>query len=297
MSHPLLAFDFGGTRGRCARVSMDGAAGPLKVLHRQAGEEGPRWLERLMDAGRALPGESPRALGVSFGGPVAPSGRVLSMHVPGWEGVDVRARMTAAFGLPCRVDNDANLGALGEHRWGAGRGASSLIYVTVSTGVGGGIILDGKLHRGSRGMAGEIGHLPAAPFSPDLPLCACGGRGCVESFASGPALARRAPPPATAETVFAAVRRGEPWALAARDAALGALARGLAAAVSLLDIGLVVIGGGVTQAGDDFFVPLRAKLEETLTPLQRGHVEVRPAALGDLAPLLGAAALAMEDLA
>jgi len=304
----VLAFDFGGTRARCALVSPDGRMGAPRVLPRPPSDDGPRWLARMLEEARDLlavaPG-APRAVGVSFGGPVDDDGRVFSMHVAGWERVDLRRSMREAFGLPCRVDNDANLGALGEQRFGAGRDTAHLAYFTVSTGVGGGVVLHGKVHRGAHGIAGEFGHVPVRPFDLAAPECACGKRGCVESLASGRAIARegkralaasggRAPDDLTAEQVFAAAGRDEAWALAVRDRAVEALAHGVASVLCVLDLPVVVIGGGVAQAGELLLGPLRSRVEEALPEVLRGRSQVRPAALGDFSSLLGAAALARE---
>jgi glucokinase len=135
-----------------------------------------------------LAGRAPDVVGVSFGGPVDfANGRVRrSDHVPGWEGFPLRDRLAVEFGCPVAVDNDANVAVLGEHRFGAGRGFDDLLYVTVSTGVGGGWILGGRPWRGHEGLAGEIGHTVVDPHGP---LCLCGQRGCVERLASGPYMA------------------------------------------------------------------------------------------------------------
>jgi glucokinase len=251
--------------------------------------------------------KGPRAVGVSFGGPVDNNGRIFSMHVPGWESIDLRRSMQDAFGLPCSIDNDANLGGLGEQRFGVGKDSPNLAYFTVSTGVGGGVVLGGKVYRGTHGIAGEFGHIPVRPFDADAPDCACGKRGCVESLASGRAIARDgkkalaalgkpAPDDLTAEQVFAAAAKGEAWALKVRDGAVAALAHGAASVLCVLDLPVVVIGGGVAQAGELLFAPLRKKVEEALPEVLRGRSQVRQAALGDFSPLLGAAALAMDNL-
>jgi len=306
----VLAFDFGGTKARCALVSRDGRLGPTRAQGRPPSADGPRWLARMLDEGRGLLAEAgpgaPRAVGVSFGGPVDDEGRVSSMHVAGWEKVDLRRSMREAFGLPCLVDNDANLGALGEQRFGAGRDTAHLAYFTVSTGVGGGVVLQGKVHRGAHGIAGEFGHIPFRPFDLAAPECACGKRGCVESLASGRAIAREgrralaavgrpAPDDLTAEQVFAAAGRDETWALGVRDRAVEALAHGVASVLCVLDLPVVVIGGGVAQAGELLLGPLRGRVEDALPEVLRGRSQVRQAALGDFSSLLGAAALAMED--
>ena len=135
-----------------------------------------------------LAGRPPAAVGVSFGGPVAFAAGLVrrSDHVPGWNNFPLRDRLAAAFGCPVAVDNDANVAALGEHHFGAGHGFDDLLYVTVSTGVGGGWILGGRPWRGHEGLAGEIGHTVVDPHGP---LCLCGKRGCVERLASGPYMA------------------------------------------------------------------------------------------------------------
>ena len=135
-----------------------------------------------------LAGRKPSAVGVSFGGPVAFAAGLVrrSDHVPGWDSFPLRERLAAEFGCPVAVDNDANVAALGEHHFGAGRGFDDLLYVTVSTGVGGGWILGGRAWRGAAGMAGEIGHIVVDPNGPP---CLCGKRGCVERLASGPYMA------------------------------------------------------------------------------------------------------------
>ncbi|MFL5806130.1 MAG: ROK family protein, partial [Roseiflexaceae bacterium] len=130
-------------------------------------------------------------VGVSFGGPVEADGRTVrrSMHVPGWEGFALADRLEREFGVPTLVANDADAAALAEHRFGAGRGVRHMLYLTVSTGIGGGVIVDGRLHRGERAWAGEVGHMP---LKPDGPPCPCGRHGCLEALASGLSIARAA---------------------------------------------------------------------------------------------------------
>ena len=144
-------------------------------------------MRSLIDS--LLKGEKPDAIGVSFGGPVdATTGKIrLSHHVLGWENVPLRDLLEEEFGVPAGVDNDANVAALGEYRFGAGQGYDSLFYITVSTGVGGGWILNGQLWPGSEGMAGEIGHMVVDPSGS---VCLCGKRRCVERLASGPYMAQ-----------------------------------------------------------------------------------------------------------
>ena len=251
-----------------------------------------------------------KGVGVSFGGPIEADGRTVrrSMHVPGWEGFALADRLEREFSVPVQIANDADAAALAEHRFGAGRGARHMLYLTVSTGIGGGVIVDGRLHRGERAWAGEIGHMPLVP---DGPPCPCGRRGCLESLASGLSIAREARDriqalspigdrrsqtvlsalPAdqiTARDVAAAAEQGDPLARAVWDAAMLWLGMGIAAAANLLDPGRVVIGGGLTRAGPLLLDPVRQIVAaRALDPA----VEVVPAALGDEVGVLGGAAL------
>ena len=189
----ILALDFGGTKHAAATV----ASGERQWLKQRRTLSPPNanastdlaTMRSLVQD--LLDGEKPAAIGVSFGGPVdATTGTVrLSHHVRGWENTPLREMLEAEFGVPVSVDNDANVAALGEHRFGSGQGFDSLLYITVSTGVGGGWVLNGRPWRGAQGMAGEIGHMVVDPAGP---LCLCGKRGCVERLASGPYIAQQA---------------------------------------------------------------------------------------------------------
>jgi glucokinase len=265
-------------------------------------------------ARKLLAGERPDAIGVSFGGPVdAGSGTVrLSHHVPGWEGVPLASLLEAEFGAPVRVDNDANVAALGEHRFGVGQGFDSLLYLSVSTGVGGGWILDGKPWRGADGMAGEIGHTVVDPAGP---LCLCGKRGCVERLASGPYMAQSArellgsspergrllldlaggdPEVITGQLIAEAAGQGDPLAREVLERAAWALGVGIGNAANLINPRRFVLGGGVTKSGQRFWDTLRRTARETALP--EVQFEILPAALGDDAPLWGAVALAEDCL-
>ncbi|HZW99106.1 MAG TPA: ROK family protein [Trueperaceae bacterium] len=316
MSDLVLALDYGGTK-LSAAIASEGA-GPtvsgdgwlaLERVQKPAGADGAFDRATMLQlANKLLAGRTPKAVGVSFGGPVDfPNGEVrLSHHVPGWEGQPLAAQLQEALGAPTTVDNDANAGALGEHAYGAGRGQESLLYITVSTGVGGGWILGGRVWRGADGMAGEFGHVKVDPFGPE---CVCGGRGCVEALASGPALARAAAvrlaadPSAgtvlrqvagqdevTAVHLGAAAVAGD--TVAAEALATGARAIGIAigSAANLVNPGRFVVGGGVVKAGEAFWATLIDAASEHAMP--EVNVEVVRARLGDDAPLWGAVKLA-----
>lgn len=256
----------------------------------------------------------PEAVGVSFGGPVeANTGTVrLSHHVPGWESVPLREMLERECRAPAAVDNDANVAAWGEYHFGAGQGVSSLLYLTVSTGVGGGWVLDGKIWRGADGMAGEIGH---TVVDPNGPVCLCGKRGCVERLASGPYLAQRAREwlvvqptrgkilremvndqldSITAQIVSAAAAQGDELAWESLYLSAWALGLGIGNAAGLINPARVVLGGGVTKSGERWWQVVREVARSTI--LLEAQIEIVPAALGDDAPLWGAVALARELL-
>lgn len=259
-------------------------------------------------------GEPVSACGVSFGGPVDyKCQRVTSVHTSGWKHFPLAEWVTETLDLPCRVDNDANAGALGEFRFGAGRGAESMIYITHSTGIGSGIITHGQLHRGRDSMAGEIGHLPLEASSV---VCTCGLKtGCTEALASGRVLDARArdlalrhpeqavellrlcggkAEKATARELVQAAQAGEAAAARIFLEAVRKLALALLMAIRLLDPDRIILGGGVTQAGNYLIQALKDALEEWRSDQFPFSTEIILAALGSDSPLYGAAALALE---
>lgn len=318
---PILAFDFGGTRGRSCLGGLNGSYAHVVSLERSRDDDGSSWLRRLLEAGREISGRGNgiKVISVSFGGPVAPDGRVQSMHVPGWERVDLRKEMADAFGAPVCIENDANSGAVGEHRYGAGQGSRFMIYLTVSTGIGGGVILDNRLYRGVHGMAAEFGHM-VLQTGPNAPQYAFGKPGILEALASGPVIGQQGSASRdklgsrfqkkvqfftemeaklgllTAKDVFDAARNKEAWALEVCSTAVRDLARGVAAAICAYDVERVVIGGGVAMAGETLFVPLRKAVDDYLPAFLEGKVQITQAHLGDHGALLGAVATASDFL-
>jgi glucokinase len=258
-----------------------------------------------------LQGQRPAVTGVSFGGPVDfYSGTVrLSHHVPGWENRPLAQMLEDEFGAPAWVDNDANVAAIGEHRFGAGQGCNSLMYMTVSTGVGGGWVLDGRPWRGHDRMAGEIGHMVVDPSGPE---CVCGSRGCVERLASGTNIARRAREwlreqpergarlralaggeveAVDAKMVAQAAAEGDALAWEALERGAQALGVGIGNAANLVNPERFVLGGGVTKSGDRWWEAVRTAARATALP--EVGLSIVQAALGDEAPLWGAVALAL----
>lgn len=226
-------------------------------------------------------GFKPDFCGVGFGGPVDfPTQTVtLSTHVEGWMQYPLVPNLRRLTGAPVVMDNDANVGALGEARYGAGRGADPLFYMTLSTGIGGGIVINGQIQRGADSYAGEIGHLNVLP---DGPPCLCGSNGCLERMCCGLWLERDYQKPA--------------HELLQNDQFVRLyvvhLARGLKAALMLLNPARIVIGGGMSKAGDHLFVPLGEELNRQMTAWSKARRDVVPAQLQDNSVLYGCLALA-----
>ncbi len=300
MTLPILALDYGGTKLAAARLERGERTWrarrriPSPPHHDAAYDQ----TTMLALARELLGDDTPTAIGVSFGGPVdVTTGTVrLSHHVPGWENIPLRDQLQREFGAPVWIDNDANVAALGEWTFGAGQGCTTMLYVTVSTGIGGGWVLNGEIYRGADGLAGEIGHVVVRP---DGAACVCGKRGCLEVEASGPAIARRlrerlpagATDDITAEFVARRAQQGDPLAQEVMDQAAQILGEGLGIALNLMNPQRIVLGGGVTKSGERYWSIVRETARAyALLPAVR--VDIRPAALGDDAPLWGAVALA-----
>lgn len=252
------------------------------------------------------------AVGVGAAGYIDKA-RAVVMFAPNiaWRNVDLKAELEKRVDLPVVIENDANSAAWGEFRYGAGHDVDDLLLVTVGTGVGGGVVLDGELYRGAFGVGAEIGHMRVVPGGI---LCGCGNHGCFEQYASGNALVREArvsarggsllarnvldlaggdPDKITGPLITEAARSGDPFAVE-QLAGLGKwLGEGIASLTAILDPAVVVIGGGVSEAGELLLGPIRAAFAAQLTG--RGHrpsLEIRKARLGNRAGLIGAADLA-----
>lgn len=305
-SEPIvLGFDFGGTKLTAVSLRVaDIDRAPQAWLDQlrtfsPPGSDAQFDIQTMIEMGQQLAaGYDLRGIGVSFGGPVDfARGLVrLSHHVPGWEETPLQQILVDAFGVPVRIDNDANVAALGEWRFGAGQGADSLLYVTVSTGVGGGWVLNGRPFRGHAGLAGEIGHTVVDPHGP---LCLCGKQGCVERLASGPYmaadLARQLGVPAsslTGKQVADLANGGHEKAQAILARGAWALGVGLGNAANLINPERILLGGGVTKSGASWWSGVRRALDQTMLP--ELSVELEPARFEDDAPLWGAIALIGE---
>jgi glucokinase len=282
-----LAIDIGGTKFTVAAFEGD------RIVRRESRstdrEGGREWLlGRLAPLIRDWHAELRfDCCGIGFGGPVIWEKQVVavSTHVGGWSDFDLPGYVRSLTGaIPVAMDNDANAGALGEYLHGAGRGCSPLFYMTVSTGIGGGIVLEGEIVRGADSWAGEIGHVNVEP---EGPACLCGSNGCLERMCCGLWLERDYG--ATAEELM---KRPDFVRRYVVD-----MARGLKACIMLLNPARIVIGGGIAKAGDALFGPLRRELAVQMPPWSRARVDVRPALLGDDSVLYGALGLATSEQA
>ncbi|MGW1509817.1 ROK family protein [Streptomyces sp. NPDC002394] len=302
----VAALDIGGTKIAGALVDGEGrirvrAQRPTPA--REDGETVTAAVEAVLADLAASPlWASAGAVGIGSAGPVdAARGTVSPVNIPGWRDHPLVERVRrAAAGRPVTLVGDGVAMTAAEHWLGAARGHAHALCLVVSTGVGGGLVLDGRLHTGPTGNAGHIGHIPV---DLDGEPCACGGRGCVERIASGPHLARRAlengwrPGPdgdVSAAAVAAAAHAGDPVALASYERAAQALAAGIAATAALVEIDIAVVGGGVAGAGEVLFAPLRRSLAAYATLSFVRDLTVVPAVTGTDAGLLGAAAAALH---
>ena len=278
----ILAIDIGGTKFTLAL--FEGGRMTRRESHATDREQGREWmLERI--AGALAGWSGIEGSGIGFGGPVdfLRQRVALSTHVGGWRDFPLSQYVQDLLGVPTIMDNDANAGALGEAnhlaKGGAG-GVLPLFYVTLSTGIGGGLILgDGRVYRGADSWAGEIGHLTVQP---DGPECLCGARGCLERMCSGLWLERDYGRPA--QELFEDARFVERYVVN--------LALGLKAAIMLINPARIVIGGGIAKAGDRLLDPLRTELRRQITGWSGANVDVVTAQLGDDSVLWGALALA-----
>lgn len=292
-----LGLDLGGTNIKWVVLDQDGtplADGSLPT----EGDGGPdHVVERLALAGHeAIAAAGPIATaGVGVPGIYdATHGRIrFFTNLPGpWAGHPLGAPLSEALGVPVRLINDARAFTLAEARVGAGKGCASLVGVTLGTGVGGGIVLDGRLVLGYHGTAGEIGH-QVIDCTPGAPPCGCGNTGCLESFVRAAALASAAGT-ATAAEAFAADQRGDPRAHAAVEKWIDYLAIGLANVVTILTPDRIVLGGGVASAAGRIIVPLRERFKTHVHLTDPNHVEIVHAALGVRAGAIGAALRGLE---
>ncbi|MBF8189320.1 ROK family protein [Nonomuraea sp. K274] len=310
---PVLSLDIGGTKLAAGVVTGDGRIHGWQVTPTRR-EEGPRQvLARLFDLGRKAVADAGEpevaAVGISCGGPLDTATGVLGCppHLPGWIDVPVGALAAEAFGVPSALENDATAAALGEFRYGAGRGTRTMLYLTVSTGVGGGSVIGGRLHRGAAGNGGELGHVMVRPGGR---RCTCGRHGCLEAYASGTAIAERAREALatgrpsslaavgnpTAEDVSRAVESGDGLAREIWDETTWALGTAITDLVNVFEPELVVLGGGVTRSGALLLDPVAVAVARDAMPPAARTARIVLAELGAGVCVVGAGAVAHDLL-
>jgi glucokinase len=301
MAAPTLSLDIGGTKIAAGLTDPGGALVHTAIRPTPPGGSAEEvWAEVAAIVADTLrvAGGAVTAVGIASAGPIdLHAGSVSPVNIRSWRGFPLRDRVAAAVpGVPVRLGGDGVCMALGEHWLGAGRGARFMLGMVVSTGVGGGLVLDGVPYTGRTGNAGHVGHVVVEQ---DGRPCACGGRGCVETVASGPWMVRwarengwAAPPGAGARDLATAAAAGDSVAQRAFRRGTTALAAMIASVGAVCDLDLVVIGGGVAKSGDLLFDPLRAALTEYAGLEFLAGLRVVPAALGGEAGLVGAARLA-----
>lgn len=308
---PVLALDIGGTKLATAVVAPDGTTHGF-LVEPTAKQRGPAVvIDHLFDLGRrsveAAGVGQIGAVGISCGGPLDATAGILTgpLHLPGWIDVPIVAMASEAFGVPAVLENDATAAVLGEHRYGAAQGADIALYLTISTGVGGGSIIDGRLHRGAAGNGGEFGHLMVRPGGRD---CMCGRRGCLEAYVSGTSIAARAADllaaddrpsvlrehvPVRAEHVSAAAATGDELAAEIWDETTAVLGQAVTDLVNVFEPHVVVLGGGVTRSGALLLDPVREVVRTSAMP-PAAAARITLAALGDHVCVVGAGALALD---
>lgn len=308
MKKLVIGIDMGGTNVRLALVSSDGTV-INSMRNKTSAQEGKdAIISRLSSASSELVAEGRdlgNVVGVGIGAPGLIENGVVrcSPNLPGWKEVPLQKLLEEALSLPVVLENDANAVAYGEKSFGAGKGFASLICITLGTGVGGGVILDGKIWRGAFGMAGEIGHMVVEP---EGLKCSCGNRGCLETYASATAIVRAANEAVskgdaswdrdnlTAEVLEASARRGDKAAAALFSSAGRYLGIGIASLLHILNPELVIIGGGVSKAWDLFYPSMTEEIYKRCFREIVERTKILPATLGDSAGILGAARLAFE---
>jgi glucokinase len=301
----VLAFDIGGTKLAAGVVDTAGRVSSFLVVPTEAHRGPEDGLARLFDLGRAALAEAGvsevTAVGIGCGGPLDPARGVLLAppHLPGWTDVPIAELAEREFGVPTVLENDATAAAAGEHRYGAGVGTRHMVYLTISTGVGGGAVVDGRLFRGSTGNGGELGHVTVQCDGRECR--GCGRRGCLEAYVSGTSIAERAAeaglPGLKASEVAEAARNGDERAIRVWDETVDALVCGLTSIVNLFEPELVVIGGGVSRTGEQLLGPVRERVRADAMHPAADTVKVVAAALGEQVGVVGAAAVALERAA
>ncbi|MFH2034054.1 MAG: ROK family protein, partial [Candidatus Margulisiibacteriota bacterium] len=289
----IIAADLGGTKiqvvladekGKCydhLRIPTDSHLGQKEIIR------------KMEDAILEIVNNKPASIlsiGICAPGPVDFAKGIVSNppNLPGWKNVKLGELLKRKFHVPVMIDNDANCAALAEAKFGAGKGIKNFVYVTISTGIGGGIIIDGKLYRGAVGAAGEIGH---TIMQKNGPLCGCGQHGHFEAMASGTAVQRMFGH--SAIELSLALKENKQWAKEALNELADNIGIGFANVVNILNPELIIVGGGLSNLGEKLLKPVRAYVKKYALPLPASSVKIAKAKLGTKAEVLGAVALCL----
>ncbi|WP_031131175.1 ROK family transcriptional regulator [Streptomyces sp. NRRL WC-3719] len=301
----VIGVDFGHTHlrvavGNLAHQVLAEESEPLDVDASSAEgfDRAEQLVKRLIETTGIGPG---KVIGVGLGvpGPIDVSSGTLGSTsiLPGWSGINPGQELSRRLGVPVNVDNDANLGALGELVWGAGRGVRDLAYIKVASGVGAGLVIDGQIYRGPGGTAGEIGHIT---LDESGPVCRCGNRGCLETFAAAryvlPLLQPSHGPDLTMERVVRLAREGDPGCRRVVADVGRHIGSGVANLCNLLNPSRVVLGGDLAEAGELVLAPIRESVSRYAIPSAARQLAVSPGALGGRAEVLGALALVLSEM-
>jgi len=306
-----LALDIGGTKIACGRFREDGFLEEKIVFFTKPERGYKEIVDEIIFTLLKLKTKDVVAIGVGTAGPLDRiKGIVYSPpNLPGWDGVPLKEDLESSLGLPLFMDNDANAACLGEFLFGAGKGVDNLVYITVSTGIGGGIIINGKLLHGMRDSAGEIGH---QTILPDGPLCNCGNRGCLEALASGTAIAKRAKEAIlrdektilkeyaekeelSAKSVREAMLKGDSVAIRIWNEAMEYLGIGISNIITILSPERVIIGGSVGLSGEDVINKVKEVIRKRVFLVPVEFVDITTAKLGENVGLYGAFAVALSE--
>lgn len=316
MSDFVVGVDLGGTKIYTALATVGGEVLAEIKVPTMAAEGYERVLKRIVETVsevKRLAGVSGKPLRIGLGAPGPLDVKRGIVHVApnlGWRNAPLKASLEELTGVPVFIENDANLAAWGEFIYGAGKNTANMVYITVSTGIGGGLVIGGNIYQGTSYGAGEIGHVTVFP---DGPECHCGNRGCLEAVASGTAVAREArkliahgagravlslaggkPEAVTAKTVGLAAAQGDAEALKLLDSAARWLGVGVAAVLNLLNPEMVVLGGGMMKSASLFWDTLDNEVRRRALPSALGAARLVTAVLGGRSGLLGAVAYALK---
>jgi glucokinase len=285
---PVVGVDIGGTKIAAGVVSESAEVLDCVTVPTRAAQGYDASMAQLHSAIRSVMQPTVRAIGIASPGPLNPkTGVVINPpNLPGWNDVPLAALVQREYGVPARVENDANAAGLAEARFGAGRGHTNVFYATLSTGIGAGIVIDGKAYHGKNGQAAEGGHVPVDWHSSER--CGCGNYGCIEGLASGSAILRRYGRPP--EEIAQAAAAGDGRAEEILDEVCEMIGAWLGGVVSMLDPDIIVIGGGMSQIGEPLFGRLRRIVPQRTINRFADQTPILPAELGSNVGVLGAAA-------